>query len=65
MNTLPYLIHFLYRDYFSPVIDTWFKAIDAVLFTTWSGLAYSLVRKNLPKSIYMEKCHLVLAPQHV
>ena len=34
MNTLSALVQFLHRACFSPVVDTWCKAIDAGYFTT-------------------------------
>ena len=51
MNTLPALVQFLHRACFSPVVDTWCKAIDAGYFTTCPGLTSKLVRKHLPVSI--------------
>ena len=65
MSTLPVLVQFLHRDCFSPVMDTWCKAIDAGYFTTWYGLTSKLVRKQLPASIDTAKGHLRLARQHV
>ena len=65
MNTLTALVKFLHSSCFSPVVDTWYKAIDEVYFATWPGLTSSLVRKHLPKSIDMAKFHLRLAHQHV
>ena len=65
MSTLPALVQFLHRAYFSPVVDTWCKAIDAGYFTTWPGLTSKLVRKYLPTSIETDKGHLRLARQHI
>ena len=55
MNTLTYLVQFLHRYYFNPVVDTWYKAINAGYLTTWTGLTSKLVRKHLPKSIETSK----------
>ena len=65
MITLPALVQFLHRSCFSPVIDTWCKAIDAGYFTTWPGLTSKLVRKHLPAYIETAKGHLRLTRQHV
>ena len=65
MNTLTDLVQFLHRACFIPVVDTWYKAIDAGYFTTWPGLTSKLVRKHLPMSIEMAKGHLRLAHQHI
>jgi hypothetical protein len=43
------LVRFLHAAAFSPVQDTWLKAIWAGHFTTWPGLTEDLVRKHLPK----------------
>ena len=64
MNTLPYLVHFLHRACFSPVVYTLCKAIDVVYFTTCPGLTSKLVRKHLPMSIEKAKGHPRLAHQH-
>ena len=64
MSMLPALFQFLHRDRFSPVVDTWYKAIDAGYFTTWSGLTSKLVHKHLPASIDTAKSHLRLTRQH-
>jgi hypothetical protein len=42
-------VRFLHAAAFSPVQDTWLKAIRAGHFATWPGLAEDLVRKHLPK----------------
>ena len=65
MNTLPALVHFFHRACFSPVVDTWCKAIDAGYFTTWPGLTSKVVRKHLPTLIETSKGHLRLAHQHI
>ena len=65
MNMLPNLVQFLHRACFSPVVDTWFKAIDAGYFTTCTGLTSKLVRKHLPASIDTAKVHLRLSLQHI
>ena len=65
MNTLPALVQFLHRACFSPVVDTWCKAIDAGYFTTWPGLTSKLVRKHPPPSIDTAKGHPRLAGQHI
>ena len=51
MNMLPALVQFLHRACFSPVVDTWCKAIDAGYLTTWPCLSSNLVCKHLPTSI--------------
>jgi hypothetical protein len=43
------LVRFLHAAAFSPVPDTWLKAIRAGHFATWPGLTEDLVRKDLPK----------------
>jgi hypothetical protein len=43
------LVRFLHAAAFSPVKDTWLKAIRAGHFATWPGLTEDLVRKHLPK----------------
>jgi hypothetical protein len=45
------LVRCLHAAAFSPVQDTWLKAIRAGHFATWPGLAEDLVRKHLPKEI--------------
>ena len=65
MNTLPALVQFLHRACFSPVVYTWYKAIDAGYFTTYKGLISKLVRKHLPTYIETAKGHLRLSHQHI
>ena len=65
MSTLSPLVQFLHRACFSPVIDTWCKAIDAGYFTTCPGLTINLVRKHLPTYIETSNVHLRLARQHI
>ena len=65
MNTLPALVHFLHQACFSPVIYTWFKAINKGFFATCPVPTSILVHKHLPKSIDTEKSHLIMARQHV
>ena len=65
MSTLPILFQFLHRAFFSPVVGTWCKDIDAGYFTIWTGLTYKLVRKEPPASIKKAKVHLSLTRQHV
>jgi hypothetical protein len=43
-----HLVRFLHAAAFSPVQDTWLKAIRAGHFATWPGLTADLVRKHLP-----------------
>ena len=65
MSTLPALVQFLHRACFSPVVDTWCKAIDAGYFTIWPGLTSKLVRKYLPAYIdgeTMVATHTALLP---
>jgi hypothetical protein len=53
------LVRFLHAAAFSPVQDTWLKAIRAGHFTTWPGLTEdNLMRKHLPKEIATVKVHL-------
>jgi hypothetical protein len=52
------LVRFLHAAAFSPVQDTWLKAIRAGHFATWPGLTEDLVRKHLPKEIATVKGHL-------
>jgi hypothetical protein len=42
------LVRFLHTAAFSPVQDTWLKAIRAGHFTTWPGFTEDMVRKHLP-----------------
>jgi hypothetical protein len=49
---------FLHTATFSPVPDTWAKAIKAGHFTTWPGLTEELLRKHLPKEVATVKVHL-------
>ena len=65
MNKLPALLQFLHMACFSPVVDTWCKAIYTGYFTTWPGLTSRLVLKQLPKSSNTAKDHLRLSRQHV
>ena len=65
MKTLPDLVHPLHRACFSPVVDTWWKTIDAGYFTTWPGLTSRLVRKHLPNYTDTANGHLRLSRQHV
>jgi hypothetical protein len=53
-----YLVQFLHAAAFSPVQDTWLKAIRAGHCATWPGLTKDLVRKHLPKEIATVKGHL-------
>ena len=64
MHTLPALVQFLHRACFSPVVDTWYKAIYAGYFTTWTCLTSKLVRNHIPASIATAKGHLRLSGQH-
>jgi hypothetical protein len=43
------VVRFLHAAAFSPVQDTWLKAIRAGHFATWPGLTEDLVRKHLRK----------------
>jgi hypothetical protein len=52
------LVRFLHAAAFSPVQDTWLKAIQAGHFATWPGLTEDLVPKHLPKEIATVKGHL-------
>jgi hypothetical protein len=52
------LVRFLHAAAFSPVQDTWLKAIRAGHFATWPGLTEDLARKHLPKEIATVKGHL-------
>jgi hypothetical protein len=52
------LVRFLHAAAFSPVPDTWLKAIQAENFTTWPGLTDDLVRTFLPKELATVKGHL-------
>ena len=65
MNTLPALLQFLHRACFSPVVDTWYKAIGAGYFATWLGLTSKLLQKHLLASNETAKGHLRLARQHI
>ena len=65
MNTLPALEQFLHSACFSPVVDTWCKAIYAGYFTTWPCLTSKPVRKHLPKSIETSEDHLRISQQHI
>ena len=65
MNTLPALVQFLQPACFSPVIDTWCKAIGSGFFATFTGLISILMIKHLPKFIKKAKGRLILALQHV
>jgi hypothetical protein len=53
------LVRFLHAAAFSPVPDTWIKAIRAGHFATWPGLTEELVRKHLPKKLVTVKGHLI------
>jgi hypothetical protein len=65
MRTLRDLVIFLHRACFSPVVDTWCKAIDNGNFATWTGLTSKLVRKHLPKSMATAKGHLRMSRKNV
>jgi hypothetical protein len=52
------LVRFFHAADFSPVQDTWLKAIRAGNFATWPGLTKDLVRTHLPKEIATVKGHL-------
>jgi hypothetical protein len=51
-------VQFLHAAAFSPVQDTWLKAIRVGHFATWPGLTEDLVPKHLPKEIATVKGHL-------
>ena len=65
MRTLPALIQFLHRTCFSPVVDTWCKAIGVGYLTIWPGLTSKLFHKHLPAAIETYKSHLRITRQHV
>ena len=65
MTTLRDLVQYLHRACYSPVVQTWTKAIDAGFFTTWPGLTSAMVRKHLPKSMATAKGHLKQDRQNV
>jgi hypothetical protein len=52
------LVQFLHASAFSPMQETWLKAIRVGHFATWPGLTEDLVRKHLPKEIATVKGHL-------
>jgi hypothetical protein len=50
---------------FSPVQDTWIKSIQNGHFVTWPSLTVDNMRKYLPKSDAMVKCHMNQIRQHI
>ena len=52
------LVKFLHAAAWSPVTDTWIKAIKNNHFTTWPGLSPELVRKHLPPSVATAEGHM-------
>ena len=65
MSTKLYLVRYLHRDAFSPVISTWTKAIDTGYYTTWPGLNSQLVSKHLTKALETAQGHLCQQQQDV
>jgi hypothetical protein len=60
-DTIPYLHVFC----FSPVQDTWLKAIQNGHFSTWSSVTVENVHKYLPKYDAMVKGHMNQIRQHI
>jgi hypothetical protein len=58
-------ITYLHACCFSPVQDVWLKSIQNVHFATWPSLNVEKVRKYLPKSEAMVKCHMNHIHQHI
>ena len=58
LSTKSYIVQYLHRGAFSPVVSTWTATITAGFLTTWPGLTSSLVRKHIPKSLATAKRHL-------
>ena len=65
MRTKVDLATYLHLCAWSPVPDTWIKAIDTDFFSTWPGLTSQLVRKHLPNSIHSAQGHLKMIRQHI
>ena len=65
MSTKSYLVQYLHRYAFRPVVTTWTKAIYAGYFSTWPGLTSEIVCKHLPKSMATSKGHLRQICQNV
>ena len=65
MRTKVDLVTYLHLCAWSPVVDTWTKAIDVHHFDTWPGLTSALVRKHLPKSLPTAKGHLKMTRKNV
>jgi hypothetical protein len=57
-DTIANRVAFYHVRLFSPVLSTWYNAIDAGHFTTWPGLTPAQVRKFPPQSAAMHKGHL-------
>jgi hypothetical protein len=58
-------ITYLHACCFRPVQDTWLKSIQNVQFATWPSVTVDNVRKYLPKSDTMVKCHMNHIHQHI
>ena len=55
MRTKVDLAKYLHLCAWSPVVNTWLKAIDRSFFLTWPRLSSQLIKKHLPKSIATAK----------
>jgi phosphoribosyl-AMP cyclohydrolase len=58
-------ITYLHACCFSPVQDTWLKAIQNDHFATWPYVTVENVRKYLPKSDATAKCHMNQIRQNI
>jgi cell wall assembly regulator SMI1 len=58
-------ITYLHACCFSPVQDTWIKAIHNGHFATWPSITVENVRKYLPKSDATAKGHMNQIRQHI
>ena len=57
-TTVSDLIDFLHGCTFSPVKSTWLSAVKANFFTTWPGLTYDRISRNLHEAEATTKGHL-------
>jgi hypothetical protein len=58
-------ITYLHARSFSPVQNNWFKAIQNGHFATWPSITVENVRKYLPKSDALVKCHMKQIRQNI
>jgi hypothetical protein len=57
-KSIHFTVIYLHACCFSPVQETWIKAIQNGQFSTWPSITVENVRKYLPKSDATAKCHM-------